>query len=249
MKRYDFVLFDADNTLFDFDRAEHEALRLALEAFSIPCTPETEARYVSINSGLWAMLDRGEATREWLVVERFARLTRELGVEADPQALNRTYLDKLGEQPFLLPGAEKMCRALGQHCTLAILTNGVARAQRGRFDRSPLAGLIPHLFISEEVGASKPSPAFFRPVLDALGVTNPRRALMVGDNLTTDIGAPPPWGWIPPGTTPAACPIPGLYAPPGRLPGWPSCPPWHWVFPDFPFNRGAFSCPARFTVS
>ena len=76
MKRYDFVLFDADNTLFDFDRAEHEALRLALEAFSIPCTPETEARYVSINSGLWAMLDRGEATREWLVVERFARLTR-----------------------------------------------------------------------------------------------------------------------------------------------------------------------------
>lgn len=188
MKRYDFVLFDADNTLFDFDRAEHEALRLALEAFSIPCTPETEARYVSINSGLWAMLDRGEATREWLVVERFARLTRELGVEADPQALNRTYLDKLGEQPFLLPGAEEVCRALGQHCTLAILTNGVARAQRGRFDRSPLAGLIPHLFISEEVGASKPSPAFFRPVLDALGVTNPRRALMVGDNLTTDIG-------------------------------------------------------------
>ena len=188
MKRYDFVLFDADNTLFDFDRAEHEALRIALEAFSIPCTPETEARYVSINSGLWAMLDRGEATREWLVVERFARLTRELGVEADAEALNRTYLDKLGEQPFLLPGAEEICRALGQHCTLAILTNGVARAQRGRFHRSPLAGLIPHLFISEEVGASKPSPAFFRPVLDALGVTNPHRALMVGDNLTTDIG-------------------------------------------------------------
>lgn len=188
MKRYDFVLFDADNTLFDFDRAEHEALALALKAFSIPCTPETEALYVSINSGLWAMLDRGEASREWLVVERFARLTAALGVEADPAALNRTYLDRLGEQPFLLPGAEEVCRVLGEHCTLAILTNGVARAQRGRFERSALAGLIPYLFISEEVGASKPSPDFFRPVLSALGITDPRRALMVGDNLTTDIG-------------------------------------------------------------
>lgn len=188
MNRYDFVLFDADNTLFDFDRAEHEALALALKAFSIPCTPETEALYVSINSALWAMLDRGVATREWLVVERFARLTAALGVEADPAALNRTYLDRLGEQPFLLPGAEEVCRVLGAHCTLAILTNGVARAQRGRFERSALAGLIPHLFISEEVGASKPSPDFFRPVLTALGITDSRRALMVGDNLTTDIG-------------------------------------------------------------
>lgn len=188
MNRYDFVLFDADNTLFDFDRAEHEALRLALGAWSIPCPPETEALYRSINSALWAMLDRGEASRAWLVVERFARLMAELGVEADPAALNQTYLDKLGEQAFLLPGAEEVCRALGASCTLAILTNGVARAQRGRFGRSPLASLIPHLFISEEVGASKPSPDFFRPVLRQLGVTDPSRALMVGDNLTTDIG-------------------------------------------------------------
>ena len=188
MNRYDFVLFDADNTLFDFDRAEHEALRLALGAWSIPCPPETEALYRSINSALWAMLDRGEASRAWLVVERFARLIAELGVEADPAALNQTYLDKLGEQAFLLPGAEEVCRVLGTSCTLAILTNGVARAQRGRFGRSPLASLIPHLFISEEVGASKPSPDFFRPVLRQLGVTDPRRALMVGDNLTTDIG-------------------------------------------------------------
>ena len=55
MSRYDFVLFDADNTLFDFDRSERRALRLALAAFSIPCSPETEALYGSINSALWAM--------------------------------------------------------------------------------------------------------------------------------------------------------------------------------------------------
>lgn len=217
MRRYDFVLLDADNTLFDFDRSEHEALRLALEAFSIPCPPETEALYVSINSSLWAMLDRGVATREWLVVERFARLTAALGVEADPAALNRTYLDRLGEQAFLLPGAEEVCRTLGEHCTLAILTNGVARAQRGRFDRSPLKELIPHLFISEEVGASKPSPAFFRPVLDALGVADPSRALMVGDNLTSDIGGAAAMGLDTAWYNPRRLPNPGPVAPTWEL--------------------------------
>lgn len=213
MRRYDFVLLDADNTLFDFDRSEHEALRLALEAFSIPCPPETEALYVSINSFLWAMLDRGVATREWLVVERFARLTAALGVDADPAALNRTYLDRLGEQAFLLPGAEEVCRTLGKHCTLAILTNGVARAQRGRFNRSPLKELIPHLFISEEIGASKPSPAFFRPVLDALGITDLSRALMVGDNLTSDIGGAAAMGLDTAWYNPRHLPNPGPVTP------------------------------------
>ena len=35
MLRYDYVLFDADNTLFDFGRAE-EALRKTLEHYSLP---------------------------------------------------------------------------------------------------------------------------------------------------------------------------------------------------------------------
>lgn len=217
MRRYDVVLFDADNTLFDFDRAEGHALRQALAAFSIPCPPETEARYRAINSALWAMLDRGEATQPWLVVERFARLTRALGVEADPAALNRAYLEKLGEQAFLLPGAEAVCRALGAECTLAILTNGVASAQRGRFDRSPLAGIIPHLFISQEVGASKPSPDFFRPVLAALGVSDPRRALMVGDNLITDIGGAAAMGLDTAWYNPRRLPLTGRTVPTWQL--------------------------------
>ncbi len=233
MTRYDFVLLDADNTLFDFDRSEHEAIRLTLEAFSIPCTPETEARYVSINSALWAMLDRGEASREWLVVERFARLVKELGADADPAALNRTYLANLGEQSFLLPGAEEVCRSLSGRCTLAILTNGVASAQRGRFNRSPLAGLIPHLFISEEVGASKPSPAFFRPVLSALGVTDLSRALMVGDNLISDMGGAAALGLDTAWFNPRRLPNPGPVRPTWELATLEQLPPLVLGSPDF----------------
>lgn len=187
MPRYDFVLLDADHTLFDFDRAEAEALRATLLRYGLPDTREVEETYLAINRALWARLDRGEVDRDWLVVERFRALLDRLGRSGDPAAMNRDYLDKLGEGAFLLPGAEEFCRALAPVCTLAIVTNGVARAQRRRFERSPLREVIPWLFISEEVGASKPDPAFFEPVLRALGSPDRRRVLMVGDNLLADI--------------------------------------------------------------
>ena len=187
MANFDFILFDADNTLFDFDKAEHEALRAVLEARVYPFNDQTRDLYLSINRELWARLDRGEVKQSWLVVERFAAFSRAMGRDDDPVEFNRDYLDHLAQGAFLLPGAEELCRHLAPHCTLAIITNGVARAQKGRFARSPLAGVIPYLFISEEIGASKPSPDFFEPVLHRLGDPSRDRVLVVGDNLSTDI--------------------------------------------------------------
>ncbi|BDF72795.1 noncanonical pyrimidine nucleotidase, YjjG family protein [Oscillospiraceae bacterium] len=188
MPRYDYVLFDADNTLFDFDLAERRALRRTLERHAIPATAGNEALYVEINAALWRRFDRGEVSREALVVERFARFLAAVGCPGDPAAVNLEYLTCLGEEGCLLPGAEELCRALAPVCTLAIVTNGVALAQRGRFSRSPLREVIPWLFISEEVGWQKPQPEFFEAVLSAMAIPDRRRAVVVGDNLISDVG-------------------------------------------------------------
>lgn len=187
MPRYDYLLFDADHTLFDFDAAELRALRTTLHAHGYPEGPEVERFYRSLNHLLWHRCDLGEIRREELVVERFAVLARVLGKKDDPSALNRFYLDRLAEGSELFPGAEELCRALAPHCTLAIVTNGVASAQRGRFSHSALASIIPWLFISEEVGSQKPEAEFFRRVLSAMDITDPSRAVVIGDNLYSDI--------------------------------------------------------------
>ena len=70
MLRFDTVLFDADNTLFDFDRAEAEVLRQVTEDLGVPLTEELRRAYGQINTALWNRFDRGEITRDWLVVER-----------------------------------------------------------------------------------------------------------------------------------------------------------------------------------
>lgn len=187
MPRYDYVLLDADNTLFDFDLAEHKALGLTLAGHGIPFTPEAEQTYIDINTALWSKFDRGEISQGALVVERFSSFLRAVGRAGDPAELNRYYLSRLGEQGDLLPGAEALCRALAARCTLAIITNGVSSAQRGRFARSPIQDCISNLFISEDIGFQKPRREFFDAVLHDMGISDPGRAVVVGDTLGSDI--------------------------------------------------------------
>lgn len=187
MENFDFLLFDADNTLFDFDKAEDAALRQVLKERGYPDDDATRNLYLSINRDLWARLDRGEVTQGYLVVERFAAFTRAMGGSDDPVEFNRDYLDRLAQGSFLLPGAEELCRRLAPSCTLAIITNGVARAQRGRLARSALAGLFPYVFISEEVGWQKPQREFFSHVCSAMAIRDRRRAVVIGDNLVSDV--------------------------------------------------------------
>lgn len=187
MARYDFILFDADNTLFDFDLAESRALRTMLEGRGFQVTPALVERYHTINRDLWARFDRGEAAQSWLLVERFAILLRELGGGGDPAVLNRDYLQLLGTCGVLFPGAEALCRVLAPHCTLAIVTNGSSVAQHKRFERSPIRHLIPYLFISEELGCQKPQKEFFDAVCRDMQIADRSRSVVIGDNLRTDI--------------------------------------------------------------
>ena len=188
MRRYDIVLLDADNTLFDFNAAEARALDAVLAEFGWPRDEETKQTYLEINHALWSAFDRGEAEEGFLTVERFRRLGERLGRRADPAEMNRRYLDHLGACSLLLPGAEELCRTLrAAGCRLALATNGVARVQHARLAGSPLVPYLERLFISGEMGTRKPEPAFFRAALAAMGAEDMDRCVMVGDGLGSDV--------------------------------------------------------------
>ena len=188
MRRYDIVLLDADNTLFDFNAAEARALDAVLAEFGWPRDEETKQTYLEINHVLWSAFDRGEAEEGFLTVERFRRLGERLGRSADPAEMNRRYLDHLGECSLLLPGAEELCRTLrAAGCRLALATNGVARVQYARLAGSPLEPYLERLFISGEMGTRKPEPAFFHAALSAMGAEAMNRCVMVGDGLGSDV--------------------------------------------------------------
>lgn len=188
MMRYDFVLLDADNTLFDFDAAEQAALHAVLRAQGYTPDADTVDTYQRINTALWDAFARGEVEQEFLLVERFRRFEAAMGGSRDPVQFNHDYVTRLGENGILLPGALELCQQLSaMGCTLAIITNGATIAQRGRYAASPIRNYIPHLFISQELGVSKPDPLFFDHVCRNLGISDRTRAVVVGDSLSSDI--------------------------------------------------------------
>ena len=186
--RYDVILWDADDTLLDFQRSEASALERAFAEFDLPLTEEIQRGYLEINHGLWKALERGEVTKQQVLDQRFQRTFHLFGLNAPHDgSFERTYQRMLGEGAFLLPDAESVLRALSGRCRQAIVTNGVTATQRNRLRLCGLDRIMDDVFISEQLGAAKPQRAFFDAVFDRLGRPPRERVLIVGDSLTSDM--------------------------------------------------------------
>ena len=186
--RYTYLLFDADDTLFDFPKASSQAFAVMCQANDLPSTPESYQLYHKINLELWAAFDRGEISKDFLTVERYVRFLKALGVEGDAQRCNRDYLAALGEAVYPLPHAEAVCRELADRGhQLYIITNAVASVQRSRLRACSFGDVFAGAFISEEAGASKPSRAYFDYVRAQVPGISPENTLVIGDSLSTDI--------------------------------------------------------------
>lgn len=189
MRPYRYLLFDLDNTLMDFDRAEKSAFFAAFSACGFTPTDEVYTLYHEINDQLWKQLERGEIERLRLLDYRYELLCCQLGLEDNgcSSLMSRLYFDALREQRFLVEGAESVCAALSGAYSMHIITNGTYEVQRGRFWGSGLEPYFSHVFISEKMKASKPSPLFFEEVLSMVGDENVSHYCVIGDSLSSDI--------------------------------------------------------------
>jgi 2-haloacid dehalogenase len=187
MPKYEVMFLDADETLFDFKKAEGWALLEAFGLRGLPLDDDVALAYSEINEGLWRRVERGELDQRSLRSERFRLLFERLGLSEDPMVFGELYVERLSQAAFLIDGAEELCARLSATRRLAIVTNGIAQVQRSRLARSPIAAYIERAIVSEEVGAAKPDPAIFRHACELMGVTDKSRVIMVGDSLASDI--------------------------------------------------------------
>ncbi len=189
-RKYTTVLFDADNTLLDFDKDEDCALRKVMNEYGVPVTEETVSTYININVGMWKALERGEITKPELKRTRFGKFFEAIGfkTEADPFEVNERYLYLLGEGDNVLEGAVDLCKKLrDEGFDLYIITNGVTDTQKRRMGRSGILPYITECFISETLGHQKPKKEFFDIVLDRIPEKDKEKIIVVGDSLTSDI--------------------------------------------------------------
>ena len=188
MAKYYCVLFDADNTLLNFDAAEGKALAETLVNYGIEPDAETVQTYRTINEELWHQLEKGQIRREKLMNERFTRFLKAIDAAGDGAEMNRFYLDQLSTHPDLMSaGVQDVLRELSEVATLAVVTNGFQRVQTRRLAESGILNFMEDVFVSEKMDSEKPNRKIYDGALRALGVENREHVLVVGDSLSSDI--------------------------------------------------------------
>ena len=211
----EFLFLDLDDTILDFHKAERLAIAKTFRDFGIDPTDEVLHRYHLINKACWERLERNEWTREQVLVNRFGILFGEYGVDADPAACARAYEKNLSIGHYFLPGAEEAVDRLSQKYRLFLASNGTASVQKGRMTSANLYRFFEKVFVSQELGANKPSEEFFSRSFAQIPDFDPKKAMMVGDSLTSDILGGIRAGirtcWVNPGHAAARADIPADY--------------------------------------
>ncbi|MGN0540809.1 MAG: YjjG family noncanonical pyrimidine nucleotidase [Acutalibacteraceae bacterium] len=181
------VLFDLDDTLFDFHKAEKIALTKTLVHFGIDPTEETLALYSAINSAHWKRLELGEISREEVKVGRYRELFKTIGVECDPVKATAYYESMLAIGHYFMPGAPELLEELYRKYRLYIVSNGTAKVQEGRIGSSGIAKYIDGIFISQVLGANKPDKQFFDICFAEIPDFSLSETVIIGDSLSSDI--------------------------------------------------------------
>jgi 2-haloacid dehalogenase len=212
---YEWLLFDADGTLFDYTLAEEKALRGAFQEFDIPFSTPYLETYQRINRQVWIDFENRLISATALRTRRFDLLFDDLGVMTDSGDFSASYLRHLAQGTDLVAGAEELVRRLVSQFHLGLITNGLQDVQRSRLENSKIAGMFDVVTISEEIGAAKPDPAFFDTVFQKMGQPTRKSVLVIGDSLTSDIQGGNMYGlatcWYNPFHSPADPRFPASY--------------------------------------
>jgi HAD hydrolase, TIGR02254 family len=181
------VLFDLDDTLFDFHKAEKIALTKTLVHFGIDPTEETLALYSTINAAHWKRLELGEISREEVKVGRYRELFKTIGVECDSVKATAYYESMLAIGHYFMPGAPELLEELYRKYRLYIVSNGTAKVQEGRIGSSGIAKYMDGIFISQILGANKPDKQFFDICFAEIPDFSLSETVIIGDSLSSDI--------------------------------------------------------------
>jgi 2-haloacid dehalogenase len=188
MKKYDIFLFDADGTLFDFDRAEKNALKAMFKYCGFVYSEDILLKYREISSQLWDDFEKGNITSIDLQTSRFTYLFDYIGVSYDSNQFNLRYLTELGKGTHLIDGALEICDKITTFGKkIYIVTNGILSVQKARIENSEIKKYITDYFVSEFIGFQKPQTPFFDYVFSHTSQLSKGKYLIVGDSLTADI--------------------------------------------------------------
>ncbi|UJF34704.1 HAD family hydrolase [Paenibacillus hexagrammi] len=191
------VLFDLDDTLFDFSRTWDIVLKRMFAEHTVTRVYETEAFFEAFqrkSDELYALYEQRICTIEEYRCRRLIETLKDYGCEmstSQAMAFNlefvRQYLDSLEPDKKV----QDLLHKLEESYLLGIITNGPHDMQEAKLEKLGLKRFFQadRVWISNAVGVAKPDPRIYQMALDHFGVS-PEDALFVGDSWPADVAGP-----------------------------------------------------------
>lgn len=188
-KKYNWILLDLDDTLFDYAQTEYHSLKLLCEEFFGEFSDELHKSYSVINRGYWNDFQNGKINIDEVKSARFKDFSAANfpNLKIDPKKLSERFIDYLSRSVFMLDGSIDFLDFLVENnFKISAITNGIQRNQLARIKLSGLDKYFDEVIISEEVGYAKPKIEYFNYAKKKIGFKN-SDTLIVGDNIESDI--------------------------------------------------------------
>lgn len=185
------VIFDIDNTLYNFDRVHRTAMEI-VESYALSALFITHEDFkfayekAVCDMPLRTRLDCAANHNRLL---RFQYMLEILRIKDCRQAavMAQIYWDELIDMMTPEPGIQELFARLSEKkIKIGIGTDMTAPVQYKKLEHLLLLSYVDGFVTSEEAGVEKPDPYFFSLCMEKVGCL-PHECIFIGDNLTKDV--------------------------------------------------------------
>ncbi len=199
MEKYQYIIFDLDNTLVDDKENIKYAFYALLKYLRKEVNEKEFERFYSIDCKYWK--DRAEGKikepyifkdkdekAQWNRAQRFLiYFEHKISLE-EAIKFNDIYMENLKNNIIPIQGANETIKYLYQRkYKIFIATNGPKIAIKPKLDKIGIRNYITEIITSEEVGYMKPKKEFFREMIEKFNINNKEKMILIGDELEKDI--------------------------------------------------------------
>lgn len=182
------LFFDIDNTLIDFHKSAYSAMCDAMAELCLEVESEALfAHFLAVNDILWKDVERGTLTVDRLHEIRWNTIFSRTGVDFDGVGFERVFRKYLFFSAAEVEGAAHLLRSVQGKYRIFAASNASEAQQRTRLEHCGMLDCFEGIFCSEQLGAHKPSRAFFDACFARAGGLSPAEVLLIGDSPSADI--------------------------------------------------------------
>ncbi len=180
-----YLLFDADETLWNFKVTEEIGLRKLFSSFHMEYDEKTIEDYEVGNRACWKAYEDGTLDLDTLEVKRWDLFFKRRGLDYSPLEAALLFRNLLAHNGILLDGASLFLESIKER-PKSLVTNGIASIQRQRLKDTGIEKYFDNIYISSEIGFHKPQKELFEFILTNLGKEKDE-CIMIGDSENSDI--------------------------------------------------------------